>query len=112
MLKELKIRCKKHLRFIASLPCIVCWIEGLTQAAHIRSGNLAGTGLKPGDNCTVPLCVGCHAKQHRIGERKFWAPFGGTTRATKISNLLYRDTGDRTKAVEHMRELHNVPFAI
>lgn len=33
----------------------------------------AGVGQKPDDWRTVSLCRGCHALQHRVGERTFWS---------------------------------------
>jgi len=44
----------------------------------IRIGSGAGMGEKPDDWRCVPLCggpEGCHARQHRIGERTFWAEY-------------------------------------
>lgn len=103
MLKEPKIRSKKHLRFIASLPCLICWIEGMTQAAHIRSGNGAGTSLKSGDDCTVPLCVSCHRKQHGKSEAVFWSPYGGLENATSLAKALFKATTDEAEAIFLMR---------
>ena len=42
------------------------------QAAHVRIGTDGGAGMKPSDRYTVPLCVVCHARQHK-GELSFWA---------------------------------------
>lgn len=102
MLKEYKVRNKKHLRFVASLPCLICKIEGMTQAAHIRSGNQAGMSLKSGDDCTVPLCVSCHSKQHQ-GERKFWQPYGGIENVTTLAKMIHASTGDAERATHFMR---------
>jgi hypothetical protein len=44
--------------------------------AHLRLGTDGGTGLKPGDRHTLPLCWRCHQHQHQIGERLFWAALG------------------------------------
>lgn len=46
-------------RAVASLACICCKREGMTQAAH---ANHRGKGLatKAPDCWTVPLCVECH----------------------------------------------------
>lgn len=43
------------------------------EVAHVRIGSGAGMGQKPDDWNTVSLCKECHAKQHRDGERTFWA---------------------------------------
>lgn len=71
------IRSRKHLAYIRSLPCLACKASAPSQAAHIRTGTNGGTGIKPGDNYTVPLCPTCHHKQHQIGEQSFWAEIFG-----------------------------------
>ena len=62
-----------HLKFIRSLPCLACGKFPPSQAAHIRCGTDGGIGLKPSDRYVVPLCDACHAAQHQLGERSFWA---------------------------------------
>lgn len=46
-------------RAVASLPCICCKREGMTQAAHPNHRG-KGMGLKAHDCWTVPLCADCH----------------------------------------------------
>lgn len=46
-------------RAVASLPCICCKREGMTQAAHANHRG-KGAGMKAPDCWTVPLCVECH----------------------------------------------------
>lgn len=48
-------------RAVASLPCMCCMREGMTQAAH---PNHIGKGamLKAPDCWCVPLCVECHTQ--------------------------------------------------
>ena len=70
-LKTPKFRSEKHLKFVRSLPCMVCACMP-SQAAHIRMFTDGGTSLKPSDHYTVPLCHKCHQEQHRIGELAFW----------------------------------------
>jgi hypothetical protein len=51
-------------------------------AAHVKLGAHTGTGQKGDDWLTAPLCdgpfsnidqqLGCHNRQHLIGERTFW----------------------------------------
>lgn len=69
--KTKKFRSEKHLKFVRSLPCL---IHGTTpsEAAHIRTFTDGGTGLKPSDHFTVPLCSKCHREQHHEGEITFW----------------------------------------
>lgn len=87
------IRDEKHRRFIASLPCCNCGGDRV-QAAHIRFQNGGGMGLKPCDSQCVPLCCDCHAKQHEIGEKKFWKNIEA---AKALANALFIKSGD----VEH-----------
>lgn len=70
-------RAANHLAFIRTLPCIACgYAFENSQPAHVRLSKDGGTGMKPGDRFTVPLCAACHADQHRVGELTFWAEFG------------------------------------
>jgi hypothetical protein len=32
-----------------------------------------GTGIKPSDSRTLPLCYRCHHRQHTMSEKKFWS---------------------------------------
>lgn len=100
----MKYRSKKHLQFVASLPCTVCGFPNRSQAAHIRSGNLAGTALKSGDDCTLPLCAtfptheGCHDKQGR-DETGFWDSYGGVSEASRLAKKIYENSGNREKCI-------------
>lgn len=40
--------------------------------AHIRTGEDAGTGRKPGDDMTVPLCSIHHEDQERYPRSEWW----------------------------------------
>ena len=44
---------------VASLPCVICWREGDTQAAHRNERK--GMAIKPDDCFTAALCTSCHA---------------------------------------------------
>lgn len=65
-----------YLGYIREQPCLRCgdapFEDGATEAAHVRILGSGGTGLKPSDYRTVPLCHECHAIQHLKGERTFW----------------------------------------
>ncbi len=72
---------KKHLRYIASLPCCIC--GGIdVDAAHIRATPIyidgkrqTGGGEKPSDCWTVPLCRAHHTEQHTMTELSFWKKY-------------------------------------
>ncbi len=46
-------------RAVASLPCVVCFREGESQAAHVNHIG-KGMGLKAPDCWTFPACPECH----------------------------------------------------
>lgn len=78
-------RDKKHLAFIACLPCVICGTMPV-HAAHVRFGDperdKPSTGMqeKPADKWAVPLCPPHHLDgpdaQHRSNEREWWARHG------------------------------------
>lgn len=68
-------RSPAHRRFVTSRACAGCGSTVNIEAAHVRIGSGAGMGAKPDDYRVVGLCggpAGCHARQHRVGERTFW----------------------------------------
>ncbi len=69
-------RDKKYLKWIRTLPCAAAGREipcaGPIEAAHYRIGSKSGTGIKPCDYRTIPLCHDHHAQQHFSGESTFW----------------------------------------
>lgn len=87
-----------HLEFIRSLPCISCFNDIETQAAHLRSDNRmygkTGTGMqqKPDDRWTLPLCGRCHDVQHKGNEKNFWANLGVNPHVLALS--LHAASGD------------------
>lgn len=90
--REPRVRDKRHLGFVARLPCLCCLIRrGATvrpvQVAHIRAGypgmpgwRDVGRSEKPHDWRTAPLCVSCHLDgpdaQHKSLERDWWQALG------------------------------------
>jgi hypothetical protein len=65
-------RSESYRRWVASLPCIVCGIEGYSQAAHPNCGR--GLGQKASDLECFPLCstrpghMGHHAEHDLLIE--------------------------------------------
>lgn len=72
LVKRPRVKDAKYLKAIRKLPCLRCQ-QTPSQAAHVRIGSNAGTGLKPDDRRTVPLCHKHHMEQHSRGEKTFWA---------------------------------------
>lgn len=54
------LRSPRHRRFVASLPCVSCGVEGMTQAAHTNFGK--GLAMKACDSQLMALCCSCHTK--------------------------------------------------
>lgn len=52
--KAKPVRNEKYRRWVASLPCMACGIEGYSQAAHPNQGR--GLGQKASDLDCFPLC--------------------------------------------------------
>lgn len=64
-----------YLKWLRGLACAVCY-QLPVEAAHLRlkRGPRTGAGLsQKNDRYAMPLCRSCHAYQHQVGERKFWA---------------------------------------
>ena len=59
-LKAQTFRSDPYLAAVRALPCVACWREGRTQAAHRNQGK--GAGLKTHDCWTAALCVECHGE--------------------------------------------------
>lgn len=75
-------RSPAHCAFVRSHACATCGSTTNVAAAHVRFGSGAGIGQKPDDWRVVPLCdgphsnkdghLGCHDRQHIVGEQTFW----------------------------------------
>ena len=69
---ELKrIRCKEHLRFVASQPCLICG-RSPCHAHHVRHAQSRGQNLKVSDEFTVPLCAIHHYQIHTTSKERAW----------------------------------------
>ena len=66
-----RIRCKQHLRFVASQPCLICG-RSPSHAHHVRYAQSKGLSLKVSDEFTVPLCVIHHNGNHTTGNERGW----------------------------------------
>lgn len=72
----------KHLKWLRTLPCVICGRQGDIHAAHLRSASPrhgkreVGFGQKPDDCWAVPLCAEHHLfgedAQHKADELAFW----------------------------------------
>ena len=66
-----RVRCKEHLRYVASQPCVICG-RSPSHAHHVRHAQPRGLGLKVSDEFTVPLCAIHHDEIHRTLREKEW----------------------------------------
>jgi hypothetical protein len=66
-----RIRCKEHLRFVASQPCLICG-RVPSHAHHVRYAQSRGLSLKVSDEFTVPLCAIHHHHVHTTGQEREW----------------------------------------
>ncbi len=103
-----------YLRFIRSLPCIVCGTFPC-EAAHVRmnnpeTGKFQALGQKPPDSCTVPLCARHHREsagaQHVVGERQFWQRM--RIDPDRLAAALWMAQDDRERAERICREAARV----
>ena len=105
MQKQPRMRDEKHLKFIRSLPCLVCQNNISTQACHIRMTDARfgkvnpGIAAKPDDKYTLPMCDVHHSAQHKAGnERTFWEGIG--LDPIPLALELYAVSGDYEKGCE------------
>ena len=66
-----RIRCKEHLRYVASQPCAICG-RTPSHAHHVRHAQPRGLGLKVSDEFTVPLCAIHHRDLHTTTKEREW----------------------------------------
>jgi hypothetical protein len=85
-----RIRCKEHLRFVASQPCLICG-RVPSHAHHVRYAQSRGLSLKVSDEFTVPLCAIHHHRIHTTGkEREWWQE--RNIDPLKIANALWQQS--------------------
>jgi DNA recombination protein Rad52 len=69
--KPKRIRCKDHLRYVASQPCVICG-RSPSHAHHVRYAQRRGLGIKVSDEFTVPLCTTHHQQLHNTTKEREW----------------------------------------
>ena len=95
---------KKHLEYVASLPCFIARAgfyscNGPIQVHHLLkpSDGKRGWSLKAGDNQVIPLCMFHHAQLHtKFGnEIKFLKHYGfKETAAQEYAKQLWERSSD------------------
>lgn len=97
-----------HLKFIRTLPCLVCGDNTSVEAAHIRftdmsaAKNNPGIGQKPSDYWAVPLCGMHHRQQHDMRETDFWEI--AKIDALRVAAFLYLATGDHERGSQIVQQ--------
>jgi DNA recombination protein Rad52 len=66
-----RIRCKEHLRYVASQACVICG-RSPSHAHHVRYAQSRGIGLKVSDEFVVPLCAIHHRQLHQTTKEREW----------------------------------------
>jgi len=106
---------KKHLEYIASLPCLLCKAGFYSHSRGVQVHHLLkpsdkkrGMSLKSGDDQVIPLCHHHHTMLHvKFGDEfKFFKNFGlPETFGQEWANKLYKKIDD-TKTSDD----DNLPF--
>jgi hypothetical protein len=97
VIRQPRQHCEKHLRFVASLECVICGSPDV-QAAHIRMARIdvakrpVGGAEKSDDRWTVPLCILHHSEQHGMNEADWW--LGKGIDPIYVSMALWGVTGN------------------
>jgi hypothetical protein len=91
-----RVRDADHLRFVSSLPCLVCG-RTPSHAHHIRFAQPRALGAKVSDEFTVPLCFLHHRSLHDCGSEETWWQVHGTDPLTEAKRLwqLSRNGSDK-----------------
>ena len=80
----------QYVQFIYFQPCIVpgCASRRI-EPHHWQNKQNHGTGLKPGDEWCVPLCLKHHHELHEHGRESFWKlHFGEKDMEKTISKII------------------------
>ena len=82
-----RIRAPEHLKWVATLPCLICQRQP-SDAHHLKRVQPNAMGRKPGDQWVVPLCRIHHRALHDAGdETKWWE--NNKINATEIASELW-----------------------
>jgi hypothetical protein len=84
-----RIRAPGHLKWVATLPCLICQRQP-SDAHHLKRVQPNALGRKPGDQWVVPLCRIHHRALHDAGdETRWWEE--KNIKATEIAETLWAD---------------------
>ena len=107
----MRIKSKKHREWISTLPCLLCADNTTVECAHVRYPDpriakpLTGTGIKPDDCFSVPLCGQHHRVQHDQGdEQQFW--LSGGIDPVLVGLALWAVSGDYESGMNICEAVH------
>ena len=63
---------KKHLEWVATLPCCICGEFGVQVHHLLRADPKRGMGRRSNDEFTIPLCYKHHQELHLNGNENFY----------------------------------------
>ena len=105
-----RIRCKEHLRFVASQPCLICG-RSPSHAHHVRYAQSRGLSLKVSDEFTVPLCAIHHHNIHTTGkEREWWQE--RNIDPLKVAAALWQQSRERQSSLPAERMHQKTPHQV
>ena len=85
-----RYRCKEHLRYVISQPCLFC-ARKPSDPHHLRFMQPRALGRKTSDEFVVPLCRTHHRAAHRAADEQAWWKAIGID-PIKIARKLWRDS--------------------
>lgn len=78
---------KEYLEHTRKQACLWCGKVNNSHAHHLRIDSLGGTGIKPSDVYTVPLCPECHKRLHDNGAEAFYNDCEWITKKISLANF-------------------------
>lgn len=84
-----RIRAPEHLKWVATLPCLICQRQP-SDAHHLKRVQPNAMGRKTGDQWVVPLCRIHHRALHDAGDETSWWE-EKNIKATEIAENLWTD---------------------
>jgi hypothetical protein len=111
----------QHLKFIDSLPCVICGRNESTHHHLLRvdrkyltptpetSGLMfpkiksKGMGTKSDDRFCLPVCARHHAEAHRYGNDKQYFQMNGLDEPERLALALFETEQDYDKAMDVMK---------
>ena len=98
------IRDKKHLAFVASLPCCITGRTDGIEVHHLLRGTGEKCGnRKSGDNWVIPMEWTEHQALHAWGKEVEWLGWSNID-GPALAKALYEATGDYERALEILHD--------